>query len=118
MCAVLNYMGIPGIKEEYRAERKPKITPERIIKVVCDHLDVDADGLKGKCRVKDLVYARHIIFYFLRKHTSVTLKIAGELFNRDHTTVVHGLKYLQDLIDTEPLVRSEIELMETALKER
>src|SRR3972149_6360316 len=105
----MNYISIPGIKEQYRSQCAPVITSEGIIKTVCDHLDVRFDDLKTKCRIREYVHARHIIFYFLKKHTSLTLKSMGEIFNRDHTTVIHGLENLNDIIATEQTVKADIE---------
>lgn len=112
----MNYIGIPGIKESYRAEFVPVITPEKIIQVVCDHFGLNADHLKSSCRDKELVHARHVIFYFLRKHTSISLKNAGRIFNRDHTTVLHGLDKLSDIMDTEPAVKAEVEMLGSMIK--
>lgn len=107
----MNYIAIPGIKDVYRSESAPVITPERIIETVCDYFDLPMESLKGKCRIKELVYARYVIFYFLRKYTSITFKSAGLMFNRDHTTVIHGLQHLSNIMETEPNVKSEVELL-------
>lgn len=112
----MNYICVPGIKEKYRSESAPVITPEKIITTVCDYFVLSVDVVKSKSRAKEHVYARHVIFYFLRKHTNMTLKSSGALFNRDHTTVIHGLDNLRDIMDTEPVVRSEVELLETTIK--
>lgn len=112
----MNYVAVPGIKEQYRIESAPIVTPEKIIKTVCEHFELNADGLKGKCRVKELVHAMYVIFYFIRKYTVMSLKSAGLLFNRDRTTVIHGLETLSDIMDTEPNVRTEVELLEVAIK--
>jgi|SRR6478752_2867138 len=112
----MNYIGIPGIKESYRAELAPVITPDKIINTVCDHFSMNEQQLKGSCRDKELVHARHLIFYFLRKYTSISLKRAGQLFNRDHTTVIHGLDKLSDLMDTEPEVKAEVEMLGSMIK--
>lgn len=115
MRAELSYMCVPGIKTEYRNECAPVITADKIITVVCEHLKLTVEQIRGKSRSKEFVYARHLIFYFLRKHTTLTLKSAGELFNRDHTTVIHALENLQDIMDTEPPVKDEVELLESKL---
>lgn len=113
----MNYLVVPGIKDQYRIESAPIVTPEKIIKTVCDHFDLNADGLKGRCRGKELVHARYVIFYLIRKHTSMTLKAAGLLFNRDHTTVIHGIEHLGNIMDTEPNVRDEVEMLASHIKQ-
>lgn len=112
----MNYIGMPGIKASYRKECAPKITPDKVIQVVCNHYNIDRSDLKGRCRQKELVHARHVIFYLLRNHASMTLKSAGALFNRDHTTVIHGVQKLHDLMDTEPAVKAEVEVLEGFVK--
>lgn len=114
----MNYMCVPGIKEKYREECAPVITPEKIIVTVCNHFTLPVAQVKSKSREQELVYARHIIFYLLRKYASMTLKSAGALFNRDHTTVIHSVETLNNLMDTEPNVRDEVELLEAAIKDR
>jgi chromosomal replication initiation ATPase DnaA len=42
----------------------------------------------------------------------MTLKSAGAIFNRDHTTVIHGVEKLHDIMDTEPAVKAEVEMLE------
>lgn len=112
----MNYIVVPGIKEEYRGEFAPVITPELIIETVCNHYKISPEKLKSKNRSKELVHTRHVIFYFLRKYTNITLKAAGLLFNRDHTTVIHSVEHLGDIMDTEPNVKSEVEQLEAIIK--
>jgi chromosomal replication initiator protein len=114
----MNYVGMPGVKDRYKSECAPKITPDKIINAVSNHYKLNADKLKSTSRVKEFTHARYVIFYFLRKFANMTLKSAGLLFNRDHTTVIHGLETLQNIIDTEPAVKEEIELLETIIKGR
>lgn len=112
----MNYMCVPGIKEEYRAISAPAITPEKIVETVCEHFKLTVKEVNSRKRFKELVYARHIIFYLLRKHTKMSLKSSGELFGRDHTTVIHSVETLNNLMYTEPDVRAEVDLIEEKLK--
>ncbi len=118
MSVELSYMCVPGIKNEYRRECAPVISPDRIITIVCNHLNVNVDHVKSKTRVKEYVYARHVTFYFLRKFTKLSLKTIGDMLNRDHTTVIHGLENLSDIMDTEQDVRLEVELLERRIHGR
>jgi chromosomal replication initiator protein len=112
----MNYICVPGIKEEYRAVSAPVFTPERIIETVCEHFKLNLKDLQGRSRVRERVFARHIIFYLLRKHTKMSLKSAGDLFGRDHTTVIHSIDTLNNLMYTEPDVRAEVELIEETVR--
>lgn len=112
----MNYMCVPGIKEQYRPQSAPVITPEKIIEAVCDHFKLTIGNIQGKCRWKEYVYARHIIFYLIRNNTKMTLKSAGALLYRDHTTVIHSIDTLNNLMYTEPDVRAEVELIEEKVR--
>lgn len=114
----MNYICIPGIKEEYRAVSAPMFTPDRIIETVCEHFKLKLKDLESRSRVRELVFARHIIFYLIRKHTKMSLKSAGELFDRDHTTVIHSVDTLNNLMYTEPDVRAEVELIEESIRNK
>lgn len=111
----MNYVAIPGIKEMYRIESAPVVTLENIINTVCEFYKIDAEGLKGKSRCRENVNARFVIFYFFRKYTKLTFKEAGLIFNRDHTTVIHGLATLNDIMQTEPIVKAEVESLESVI---
>lgn len=112
----MNYMCVPGIKEQYRSINAPMITPDKIIEIVCDHFKLAVKEVQSRSRVREFVYARNIIFYLLRKHTKMSLKSSGELFGRDHTTVIHGIETLNNLMYTDTDVRSEVELIEEKVK--
>lgn len=114
MCS-MNYMCVPGIKEEYKAPILRVVTPEKIIEAVCGHLKLTEKDVLSRSRYKERVYARHIIFYLLRKKTKITLKAAGELLHRDHTTVIHSIETLENLMCTEPDVRAEVDQIEEAI---
>lgn len=112
----MNYIVVPGIKEVFRIQSAPKITPEYVIKHVCEYYGIQPEKLKTGNRSKELVDARHVVFYILRRNTNITLKEAGLLFNRDHTTVIHGLEKLSDLMDTEPNTKAAVEFLESEIK--
>jgi len=58
---------------------------EAVIKLI-EEMD-----LKSKCRLREKVYGRFILYKYLRNY-NLSLERIGKFFNRDHTTVLHGLK--------------------------
>lgn len=50
------------------------------------------DDISSKSRSFDNSMARWIYIKIAREHTALPLKSIGEVINRDHTTVLHGLK--------------------------
>ena len=88
----MNYYTIPGI-----AKNRP-IEKEFIIEVICEVCNTNMEMLKKRNRKRELVMARHFICYFLRKRTSLSLKSIGNLFGQDHTTVMHGIDTIRNLL--------------------
>jgi chromosomal replication initiator protein len=67
-------------------------TPTAILTAVARYFGVKADDLKGKARNKQIVVPRHIAMYLLREDAHLSTPEVGRLLNRDHTTVLHGMK--------------------------
>lgn len=64
-------------------------------------------NLSTKSRNRELVEARHAAMFLIRKHTSLSLTEAGQLFNRDHATVLHAIKNVKNLIETDKAFRNK-----------
>jgi len=52
----------------------------------------ERNGLLKKSRKREIVYQRAAAFNFLRQNTQLSLTSIGDLFNKDHATVLHALK--------------------------
>ena len=52
---------------------------------------IDELDLKSKCRKRELVYTRLVLFQYLRNQ-KMTMYAIGNIFNKDHSTIVYGLK--------------------------
>ena len=76
---------------------KPKeITPQLIIEVVSEHFQISMNQIISKARNSDIVRPRHIAMYLCKNMTDATMESIGVLLgNRDHTTVMNGVKKLQ-----------------------
>ena len=50
-------------------------------------------------RKREIIFARHWIYYFARLETSLSLKEIAQTFrNQDHTTVIHGARHMDNLL--------------------
>ena len=67
-------------------------TPMSILTAVARYFGVKTDDLKGRARNKQIVVPRHIAMYLLREDAHLSTPEVGRLLNRDHTTVLHGMK--------------------------
>jgi chromosomal replication initiator protein len=67
-------------------------TPVAVLTAVGRYFDVPVDALKGKARHKQIVVPRQIAMYLMREDAHLSTPEIGRLLNRDHTTVLHGIK--------------------------
>jgi chromosomal replication initiator protein len=68
------------------------VTSTSILFAVARFYGVNADELKARSRHKQIVEPRQISMYLLREDAHLSTPEIGRLLNRDHTTVLHGIK--------------------------
>ncbi len=89
--------------------RRQRISPESILKTVCDFYGIDMRSLEGRQRSRNVVVPRQVAMYLLREETDLSLMEIGALLGkRDHTTVMHGCEKVAEDINTDNRLRSEI----------
>ncbi|MEL6848504.1 MAG: chromosomal replication initiator protein DnaA, partial [Bacteroidota bacterium] len=87
-----------------------EITIESIQQIVSEHLGVEIDLMKAKTRKRDIVQARQIAMFFAKELTRHSLKSIGLHFGgRDHSTVIHALQTVNDLITTDKLFKQNVQ---------
>jgi len=70
------------------------VTPNAILLAVARYFGVRVDDLKGRGRHKHIVVPRQIAMFLLCEDAHLSTPDAGRLLNRDHTTVMHGMKQI------------------------
>lgn len=85
------------LRETGTIEKKSILSIEDIQKTVGDLYLVNLDSLVGKSRTKEVAEARMVAMYLAREYTNLSLKTIGIYFGgRDHSTVVHACKSVED----------------------
>ena len=84
------------------------MSAERIVWAVRQEFDLDVTELFGSTRERRVAEARFIVFDLLRGE-GYSLKKIGQLFGRNHTTVMSGLKRLEDLLATDKRYKARYE---------
>ncbi|MEL6614696.1 MAG: chromosomal replication initiator protein DnaA, partial [Bacteroidota bacterium] len=91
-------------------EQRAALTIEAIQTVTCDVLSIPEDLVRARTRKREVVQARQIAMYFCKQLTKHSLKTIGQAFGgRDHSTVIHAVRSVEDQIDTDPLFRETVE---------
>jgi len=76
-----------------------------IIQIYCD---LQYDYYFNKSRKEELVKARHLAMYFAKEYTETSLKKLGKKFNKDHSTIIHGINRIKNGIKYEPDVSKDV----------
>ncbi len=90
-----------------------EVSIDYIQKVVCDYFDLPIDLMKSKTRKREVVQARQIATYFAKNLTKSSLATIGlHCGGKDHATVLHACRTVNNLMDTDKRFRSYIEELE------
>ncbi|MEE9277449.1 MAG: chromosomal replication initiator protein DnaA [Dehalococcoidia bacterium] len=126
--AALARLNRQPISRELAAEALDAITstpraaiplPSVILESVAQVTTVPVDALTSKRREKQVAYARHLAMYLLRDLAHQSYAQIGRLLGgRDHTTVLHGFKRIETLLESDPDVRRDIMEIRAAIAAR
>lgn len=90
-------------KDSYAAGLK-----DSIIQFICNYFQVERSELEGRSRVRRLAVPRSLCMFFLRKRTGMTYSEIGRIFDRDHTSVIHAINTIEDLVDSKDKILNTI----------
>jgi len=90
-----------------------------IQKTVSEYYGIALDDLKAKTRKKEIVVARQVSMYFSKEFTNHSLKSIGYHFGgRDHSTVIHAVQTVNDLMETDSSFRNAVNELKKKFKMR
>lgn len=98
-------------------QTKREITIDYIQKVVCDYFEMNIEVLQSKTRKREIVQARQIAMFFSKNLTNSSLSTIGsQIGGKDHATVLHAYKTVNNLVETNKEFKSYIGDIEKKLK--
>ncbi|MEO6884199.1 MAG: chromosomal replication initiator protein DnaA [Bacteroidia bacterium] len=87
-----------------------EVSIDYIQKVVCDYFDLPLELLKSKTRKREVVQARQIAMYFAKSMTKSSLANIGlHCGGKDHATVLHACRTVNNLMDTDKRFKAYID---------
>lgn len=106
---------IPNKENDTQIENNSQI--EYIKQVVCDYFKISTNDLTSTSRKQQVTYARQIAIYLIRDKFNIPLKRIGEFFgNRDHATISHSIDKIKHGIQTNPLIKTDIEILKKKIQ--
>ncbi len=106
-----------GMIDKLVKNTQREISIDYIQKVVCNYFSMSVDMLSSKTRKREIVQARQIAMYFAKSMTKCSLAMIGNAIgNKDHATVLHACKTVNNLIETDNSFKQDLEEIEKRLK--
>ena len=97
-------------------QKHRNITVDEIQKQVCEYYKIPADMMRAKTRKKEIALARQIAMFLAKKLTKHSLKTIGLHFGgRDHTTVIHAIESIENLVTVDVQIKSDLEVLKSKL---
>ncbi len=106
---------LKNIVKEIQAD----VSVDFIQKTVGDYFKVDLEAMKSKVKKREIVIPRQTAMYFCKRYTQLTLALIGENFGgRDHSTVIHALESVEDMMKTDANFKNSVEELTKKFKSR
>ena len=94
-----------------------KITIEEIQRKVAEHYNIRLSDMIGPKRVRTIARPRQIAMYLSKQLTSRSLPEIGRRFGgRDHTTIMHGVKKIEELTATDSQLSDDLQMLKRLLQ--
>ena len=93
---------------------KNDLTIDHIQQIIADYFNLDIESLHSKTRKRNVVQARQLAMFFSKKYTKNSLSTIGsQIGQRDHATVLHACKTVENLIETDRAFKKYVSDLET-----
>jgi chromosomal replication initiator protein len=93
-----------------------EVSVSDILNATCEHFMIKLSDLKSARRDRSIARPRQIAMYLAKEMTTKSLPEIGAAFGRDHTTIMHAVKQISSLINTDPTVAEHVRFLKRSFK--
>lgn len=105
------------LADVFKEETKKIVSIEQIQRCVAEYYKITLADLLGKKRPASIAYPRQVAMYLSRLLTSHSLqRIGSEFGGRDHGTVIHACKTVENTIEQDPKAKRDISQIQSSLE--
>ncbi|MGB5244283.1 MAG: chromosomal replication initiator protein DnaA [Lutimonas sp.] len=98
------------IVDKFVKNTKKEVSIDYIQKVISKYFEMDVTTLQSKTRKRHIVQARQLAMYFSKRMTKASLaSIGSQIGSRDHATVLHACKTVDNLLETDKQFRKYVD---------
>lgn len=69
-----------------------------IVNLVCERYQITRADLEGRSRAREIADPRHLAIYLINEFTELTLRQMSDFIPRDHSTMLHSIKLIGDML--------------------
>ena len=92
-----------------------RISPRQVVDKVAKYYNLTSKDLFGTSRMKDIKNARQVAMFLMNKDLELSTVKIGDEFSKDHTTIMHGIRMIDQKIKTDFNLREQISELRSKL---
>ncbi|MHC3125921.1 chromosomal replication initiation protein [Brevundimonas sp. GN22] len=102
---------------QMRGGPERRITVDEIQKTVAEHFNLKQADLLSERRTRAIARPRQIAMYLCKQHTTRSYPDIGRRFGgRDHTTVLHGVRKIEEMLSQDEQIARDVEALTRKLR--
>jgi chromosomal replication initiator protein len=96
--------------------RAPTVSPDDIVAAVCNYFSLRPADLRSKRRSRNVAVPRQLAMYLCRRLLHISFPNIGDVFARDHSTVIHASSVTERRIKDDPAFQATVEQLERTIR--
>lgn len=101
-----------ALKDLIVPDGQKEITLDLIINIVCEHFNITLNDISSRKKNQQIAYPRQIAMYLCKHYTEKSLQeIAAALGKKDHSTIIHGIKKIENDLETNTTLQHNIDVL-------
>lgn len=105
------------LEDHFMGMAAKNLTVEDIQKQVVSYYKIKMSDLVGSSRSREVVFPRQIAMYLCRQFLDVPYESIGTKFNKDHSTVMHSVGKVENMLLENRNLQEEIEILKKMIKD-
>jgi hypothetical protein len=93
----------------------PAVSVREVVIAVCERFMISPQSLLGRLRFKEFCQPRHMAYLLAYELTYQSLTDIGQAMDRDHTTILHGVRTMRIAIKKDPALARAYQELTAAL---
>lgn len=102
--------------QSLRPARQSLVTYDAIVGAVCERFGLRPADLASRRRSRHVALPRQVAMYLCRRMLNASFPHLGELFQRDHSTVIHGVTTIEHRVKDDPSFLLTVEQLEDSIR--